>query len=277
MITFYSKRNNGGYGDRIVGMSAACTVARCLGMKFQVVTDDVEGTHHYFVNQKRPQLLEIADLRTLWKDKHIVFEANTPIDLCLWSNPFFPELKDVSYERESIHSYKEVSQFLFPSFVPTQRFACGVQVRCGDTYCMPHQLAEEYISKENFQQCTESIHECILRKGIRGKIFVTSDTYTIYPWFDALSTPDIQYVYTPRKDDIHYDFYNADSRRDEIVLEHQQLQQCDHIITGLRSNFGITAAYCSRVCQRITLYPTFTTFDTSVDFVSKEFPYKANP
>jgi hypothetical protein len=274
MITFWSRRNNGGYGDRVVGMSAACTIARRLHMKFQIIQDilpDDKCVHVNVINNTRSDLLEFANLRELWKDTHVVVQANTPIDLCLWKNPFFPELKDVSYELEVIQSYKEISRTA-PS---SQPFVCGVQVRCGDTYCMPHSQAEEYISQSSFLEFSKSIHDYIFSNSIRGKIFLTSDTHKIYPYFDALSNADIEYVYTKKQDDIHYDFYNSDNRRDEIVYEHEMLQQCQHIITGLRSNFGITAAYCSPVCQRVTLYPRFKTFDTNVDFVSKEFPHKA--
>jgi hypothetical protein len=139
---------------------------------------------------------------------------------------------------------------------------------------MPHALAEEYISESSFEDVSTSIHAYILKRGLRGKVFVTSDTHKIYPWFDRLSNDDVEYVYTKRIDDIHYDFHTSTNRKDEIILEHQRLQQCEKIITGLRSNFGITAAYCSRVCKEVIVYPEFESVDTSTTFISKEFSNK---
>lgn len=278
MITFYSKQYNGGYGDRLVGMSAACTIARHLSMKFQVAWE-VEPTGSYIdfnvINQTRSPFLETADVRDLWKNQQVVVQANTPIDLCLWSNCFLPELKEKSYELEALQSYRDVYAYLSRSIVNPERFVFGIQIRCGDTYCMPHALAEEYLSESSFSNFSKSLHEYVLSQGIQGRVFVTSDTRKIYPHFDALSNDTIQYVFIQRDADIHYDFHNSDHKRSEIISEHQQLQHCEWILTSLRSNFGTTAAYCSPVCKRITFYPHFKTFDTQRDFVSKEFPNKA--
>jgi hypothetical protein len=279
MITFWSRRNNGGYGDRLVGMSTACTLARRLQMKFEIIEEisaEEECVHVNLVNKTSSDLIECVNIRELWKDKHVIIQSNTPIDVCLWKNPFFKDLEDVSYENETIQSYKCISKMISRDTIIPHRFVCGVQIRCGDTYCMPHSLAEEYIPESRFSEFSRSIHDYICSTSMRGKIFLTSDTYKIYPFFKKLSNSEIEYVYTEKRDDIHYDFYNSDNRRDEIVYEHTMLQQCERIITGLRSNFGITAAYCSPICQQVILYPSFKTFDTTTEFVSKEFSHKAH-
>ena len=39
-LIFVSKKYNGGYGDRLVGMCAAITIARILGLKFFSTWED---------------------------------------------------------------------------------------------------------------------------------------------------------------------------------------------------------------------------------------------
>ena len=81
----------------------------------------------------------------------------------------------------------------------------------------------------------------------------------------------------PGQDDIHFDFYNSNNRYKEIVADHVELQCCRRIVTGLRSNFGTTAAYCSSFCDEIILYDRdFRTFNTNQVLVLKEFPDEAD-
>jgi hypothetical protein len=158
-----------------------------------------------------------------------------------------------------------------------EKYDAGIQIRCGDTYCMPHALAQQYIPESEWPALAERIKGYLLTRGIGGPIYLTSDTYKIYPVFKALNDNVIQFVTIDRQDDIHFDFYNSNNRYKEIVADHVELQCCRRIVTGLRSNFGTTAAYCSPICDEIILYDReFRTFNTNQVLVLKEFPDEAD-
>jgi hypothetical protein len=52
------------------------------------------------------------------------------------------------------------------------------------------------------------------------------------------------------------------------------LMQCKELITGLRSNYGTTASYCSPNCTKIHFYDAdfnCRTFDSTKELVLKEY------
>jgi hypothetical protein len=104
---------------------------------------------------------------------------------------------------------------------------------------MPHALAEQYIPDAAWPAFAASVKAYLDKRDIKGPVYLTSDTYKIYPHF----LDDSRFRVIDRKDDIHFDFYNSRNRYKEIVDDHLDLQSCRRIITGLRSNFGTTAAY----------------------------------
>ena len=309
-LIFWSKKHNGGYGDRLVGMSSGITIARILEKSFVSNWEDdykilCDASDSLIVNipgncfqlnlynQKRNSFLENDNILADFSGKNILFQANQPVDHLLWANPFLKEiLAGRSYETESIISYQEIFSKYIPikSFVkdrivfstPTSFdnliFDCGIQIRCGDTYCMPHNLAEEYIPEAMFPSFTLQIKEYLIGREISGKIFVTSDARIMYEHFRKLSDDRIQFYFIERSEDIHFDFYNSQNKYIGIVADHMSLQNCKRIITGLRSNFGTTAAYCSPICEEMILYSLgkasnaeFRTVNCKEQLVLKEY------
>ena len=285
-LIFWSKKYNGGYGDRLVGMSAGITIARVLGMKFLSNWEDdykvlCEAGENLIVNipagyydlnifnQKRNAFLENDNILANLSGKTVLFQANQPVDILLWSNPFLKDLlAGRSYEAESIKSYQEI----FSKYIPLKNlevgegFSCGIQIRCGDTYCMPHRLAEQYIPESEFPRFASQVKAYLIDRGIVGRVFLTSDAHIMYDHFAKLSDDRIEFVFIKRSEDIHFDFYNSNNKYIGIVKEHMMLQNCRMIITGLRSNFGTTAAYCSKVCEEMVLYSSVWTEPLKVDF-----------
>jgi len=276
-IVFFCEKHYGGYGDRLVGMASAITIARVLGATFSFSWEPefmslcrpqpaiTANTRLNLINKRESDILETHSL----KDWGIVsISANIPVDRLLWKNPAFSL---GPYEAEAIKSFKEVMPAL--GFIPTLKYEMGIQIRCGDTYCMPHALAEQYIPESAWPAFAASVKAYLDKRKICGPVYLTSDTYKIYPHF--LNDPRFRVI--DRKDDIHFDFYNSRNRYKEIVDDHLELQSCRRIITGLRSNFGTTAAYCSPVCEELILYnswetPVFTEYDTAQKLVLKEYP-----
>lgn len=303
-LIYVSKKNNGGYGDRLVGMASAATIARLLGMEFstswepdfQKVCDSSQAfatiPADYIdincYNQKSHPVLESENILETWKEKTILFQANQPVDGLLWKNPHLQTLlQTLSYEEEARKSYKELftrhiklNDYL-RAYTEDDEFAYGIQIRCGDTYCMPHALAQQYIPEEQFDAFTRSIKDFLLQKGIKGRVYVTSDARCIYPFFQALSDTTIQFIYWNRAEDIHFDFYNSANKYVDILRDHVCLQSCKGILTSLRSNFGTTAAYCSPTCKELTLFTSSWASPLEVEFRSfpttqlilKEYPH----
>ena len=125
-LIFWSKKYNGGYGDRLVGMSSGITIARILGKSFASNWEDdykilCDASDSLIVNipgncfqlnlynQKRNSFLENDNILAAFSGKNILFQANQPVDQLLWNNPFLKEiLAGRSYETESIISYQEI-------------------------------------------------------------------------------------------------------------------------------------------------------------------------
>jgi len=266
-------------------MASAITIARALGvpLTFQWEPEFMQlcrappilnaTTHLNLINQHRSDILENQDLRELWQNQVVRFSANIPVDRLLWSNPHFSLPR---YQTEAIRSFREVMPCLgLPAILPKYEF--GVQIRCGDTYCMPHAAAQQYIPETAWPDFAERVKAYLLDLKVKGTIYLTSDTYKIYPVFKALNDESLQFVTIDRNTDIHFDFYNSTGKYKEIVADHLELQCCRRIITGLRSNFGTTAAYCSAFCEEIVLYDRdFASFHTGSQLILKEFPDEAN-
>jgi len=284
-LVFFCDRHYGGYGDRLVGMATAITIARVLEapLTFQWEPEfmalcrpqpsEVATMHLNLINERRSEILETQNLRDLWLNKTVRLSANTPVDRLLWSNPHF-SLGD--YQTEAIRSFREIMpQLGLPPVPPKYEF--GVQIRCGDTYCMPHAAAEQYIPETEWPAFAERVKAYLIGRGAKGAIYLTSDTYTIYPVFKALNDGELQFVTIDRTTDIHFDFHNSTGKYKEIVADHLELQRCRRILTGLRSNFGTTAAYCSAHCEEIILYDRdFVAFKTRSQLVLKEFSDEAD-
>ena len=281
-IVFFCEKHYGGYGDRLVGMASAITIARTLGATFSFSWEPefmalctpqperIPSKHLNMINKRSSDILEKEPLKDTWANTVIYISANIPIDILMWKNPAFHL---GSYDSEAIRSFREIMPALGLQPV-SMKYEVGVQIRCGDTYCMPHSLAEQYIPEEAWPAFAAKIKAYIEGRGIRGAVYLTSDTYKIYPHFLALND-EIQFTVIDRKDDIHFDFHNSHNRYKEIVDDHLELQSCQRIITGLRSNFGTTAAYSSPICQEMIVYSpdllSFKEYDTGRQLILKEY------
>ena len=282
-IIFFCEKHYGGYGDRLIGMASAITIARILGFSFTYSWEpefmrlckssssadaDANAFHLNLMNKKTSTILENEPLLDIWKNVKI--SANIPIDRLLWKNSNFSL---GPYDAEAIRSFKEIMPALGFS-PPTMKYECGVQIRCGDTYCMPHAQAAQYIPEDTWPALAASVKNYLLKREITGAIYLTSDTYKIYEHFLKLNDDAIQFRVISRKEDIHFDFYNSNNRYKEIVDDHNELQMCRRIITGLRSNFGTSAAYCSSVCDELIIYDvnnlSFTEYNPREKVVLKE-------
>ena len=289
-LIFLSKKHNGGYGDRLVGFSSAITIGRILHMNVSSIWEEdfvsICNKSHQFsslpieyidincYNKKSHPVLEHENILEVWKGKTIVFQANQPVDILLWKNPYLQHiLTDIPYEQYAIQSFKEI----FTKYIElndilqeyTDIYEYGIQIRCGDTYCMPHSLAQQYIPEKLFTEFAKSVKQYLQTNGIRGRVYLTSDAHILYSVFKSLSDTTIQFVYWERSQDIHFDSYNSQNKYMEIVRDHICLQHCKRILTSIRSNFGTTAAYCSPFCKELIFFSS--TWDEPLNITYKNF------
>jgi hypothetical protein len=289
-IVFFCEKHYGGYGDRLLGMASAITIARVLGATFSFSWEPEfmrfckeqpalkADTHLNLINRSHSDILESQPIKELWKNSTVRISANIPVDRLLWKNPHLGSL--APYEAEAIRSLQAVFPTLGLAAPTDQVYECGIQIRCGDTYCMPHSAAVQYIPEAAWPGFAASLKGYLESRSIKGKVYLTSDTYTIYRYFTELNDDSIEFVFTPRTDNIHFDFHNSRDRAKEIVEDHLRLQGCKRIITGLRSNFGTSAAYCSPVCEEMILYSSdwpsdacvqYTEYNTRTTLILKEY------
>jgi hypothetical protein len=273
-IKFVSKKRQGGYGDRLIGMVAVSTVARILNVPFQYIwesefmnlctTNEFTATNESadvklgLGNRPFSPELETQDLQTQWDGKTVTLEAvNLPIHKSLWKNPYLQDiLKGRSFDTETLQSFQEIFSKYIQLKTPftVSNYDCGLQIRVGDNYCMPHSMAECYIPTEQFTVLAQRMKSYLQQRGIKGSIYVTCDTFHVYKHFTALNDTDYTFVFRDRSDDIHFDWYNSTNRYREVLEDHYTLMNCKTIITGLRSNFGTCAAYSSPSCSEIVFY-----------------------
>jgi len=122
-IQFLSKKHNGGYGDRLIGMASVVTIARILEFDctYRFEEDFMKhcisseySTHSItptstldLINQRSSSVLETENLPVLWAGKCIAIQSNIPLHGLLWKNPFLQDLlKGRSYDTETLQSFQ---------------------------------------------------------------------------------------------------------------------------------------------------------------------------
>lgn len=288
-IVFYAGRGCGGYGDRLIGLASAYVLARALGKPLGVTLEP-----EYIALFEHCECTPIDTFINLI-NKHMAFETddfstyvgnvgvamNIPCVRGLWNNPrVAPSFEFEEALTEAFtHIYTTYLRPL-PRLFPEVAYAAGLQIRCGDVYCMPHALAQEYIPAAAVPSLLRQCKDYLISQGVRGRVFVTSDARMVYEHAAALSDETLEFCFFPRTDDIHSDFHNSSGRAEEIVKEHVHLSTCPWIITSLRTNFGSTAAYAAK-CKHLVYFSatdwnapvSFCHINTQTTLCIKEYKY----
>jgi hypothetical protein len=235
------------------------------------------------INRGSSQILEEENLPNIWSKKTVTIHANRPIHGLLWKNQHLNGiLKDRNYDTETVRSFQELfSKYIqFSNPFPVIQYDCGLQIRVGDTYCHTVPKPVSYIPTGQFAVLAQRMKSYLQKRGIKGSIYVTCDTFHIYKHFTALNDSDYTFVFRDRSDDIHFDSRNSNNRYKEILEDHYSLMNCKTIITGLHSNFGTTATYCSPICSEIVFYSStwenpctikYKAFNPKTTFVLKSY------
>jgi len=286
-IKFICTKRQGGYGDRLIGMTAVATIARILNTPFQFLWEPEFMnlcTHNEFTanddsstieitslgNVDNCPILETEDIFTKWDGAIVAFHAaNLPFHKSLWKNPYLQEyLKHKSFDSETRQSFQDLFRLYirFTDPFPTILYDCGIQIRVGDQYCMPHATAECLIPTDKFEIVAKRMKTYLQYQGIKGKVYVTCDTFHMYKHFTALNDSEYTFVFRDRSDDIHFDWYNSNNRYREVLEDHAVLMNCKSVVTGLRSNFGTTALYSSPYCHEVAFYTSSWKDACSVEY-----------
>jgi len=284
IIQYIGTKGCGGYGDRLIGMVSVLTIANMLGFDFKYTFEedfmknclksDKTTTKEadisiWLINQDSSQILQEENLPTIWSKKTVTIHANITIHGLLWKNKHLNEiLKNRDFDIETTRSFQELfSKYIqFSNPFPVIQYDCGLQIRVGDTYCHTLSNSVSYIPTEQFAVLAQRMKSYLQNRGIKGSIYVTCDTFHIYKHFTALNDSDYTFVFRDRSDDIHFDSHNSNNRYKEILEDHCSLMNCKRVITGLRSNFGTTATYCSPICSEIVFYSSTWEDPCTIEF-----------
>jgi hypothetical protein len=270
MIIFWSKKSNGGYGDRLIGMGACIAIANVLGHEFKIMWDedlsdlfdDYESSrhlprlksdnHYYFIDEKWKSsvLFETFDF-TKWDGHTIVIETNQPIHYHLWRNESLKLAQ--SYVEVTKHAFNQMySKYMKikPHWLKTVLDMTqyhGIQLRFGDYY-MTGDKNVHYLTPSRFKNLIGSLKSIYSPEDL---IYLTTDNRDAYESLRG-EFQNLQ-SYQVDKSMAHFDHTKDSSSLIQIILEHYTLAQTKSILTSLTSNFGISAGLIGGV-QDIKLY-----------------------
>ncbi len=267
MIIFWSKKSNGGYGDRLVGIASCIALANVIGHQFRVIWDEdlsnvfsdyqsskplPKSDYHYkWIDERWIQSSILMTMDFIqWKDQIILIETNQPIHYYLWYNQ---SLKlDRSYAEITRWAYQQIySTYLIikhpKKFIKLNVNSCvGLQLRFGDYYLTGNQNCH-YITPKRFQNLQMTLNNLYVSNL---PIYVTTDNSK------ALKVLKSQFVnlqsYQTSKS-THFDGSNKSLALAQIIREHVTLSQTSAILTSLTSNFGVTAGLIGGI-QDIKFY-----------------------
>lgn len=277
-VVFLSKKGNGGYGDRLIGLISAYTFARMLRKPFihawpteiadafydAIDLKDVpcENMIYFYWIQKPYHEMDILDTLTLetWENNTVHIETNTPFLRRLFDmNPLF---QDYDFEEEFRRSARDIYQNIcIPAFhiMPIPSCDVGIQIRCGDSYCnndgdyKTGPGIADYIIPLQLPLLLVKLAKYI-KKVIpkNATIFVTSDYGNVNVILAELlgDSYQVKWVMTPQKS--HFDRASGIANPYPIIMEHVLLSRCNHIITNVNlSNFGTSAKLISQHTGRL--------------------------
>jgi hypothetical protein len=269
MIIFFSNKSNGGYGDRLVGITSCIALSILLEHEFQIYwqenLEDVfkdynpidkcpKGDYYYkwidseSLNSSLLRNFESVE-NNIWKNKTIIIETNQPIHYNLFYISKFKTNKtysDVTKEAYSLiySKYLVLKDNIKEKIINTNN-SIGLQIRCGDYYLTGNK-DNHYLAPDNQEKLITMLTENIDNKS---KIFLTTDNEKIIEPLSKIFENIILY----KNKIAHFDKTNDVSSIINVILEHISLSQCNSIITSLNSNFGITASLIGKV-NKILLY-----------------------
>lgn len=289
-IVFYSKRGNGGYGDRIVGISAVWCLSKILNKTFRIVWDEdlslifsdyekyipsnFEGfTRINWIDSRcknAEKFFEETSFCELLQTNYLI-ECNQPVHTFFWTKKgkeLFPGLTLRFNFNELYHSSFQVIYSQILKLLPLPKsinleIDVSIQMRCGDCYSSGNNHC--YILEEKFntyaKNCKDALnsHPFFTNKKEKS-IFISSDCHKVYPIFVECFSPlpseeKISTFFLEKERDTHFDM-SIDEKEEfaQLIYEHYLLSRGKIMVTSFSSNFGITAALCGGMKEVIILH-----------------------
>jgi hypothetical protein len=266
-LFFLAKRGNGGYGDRMVGMTTAMTFSRLFDLKLRIiwwedymkevfedaevmndVKNEIKGVHIHWIDLSPLQSAK----RTIYSWKPDTYRGKTMILECNQAYDRF--CFDVEWMRQKLgcsfleNVKRNMAQFystvLIPKFREERRFDIGVQIRVSDAqYGLARDNKNFLILKENMGVLFDKIMSYI--KDIEGTtIYITGDNEEYVKILEKRIRSEL------KEKEVYVNYIGQNFHSDKVmnglgmkhcIESHQLLSNCKSHIIG-HSNYGIMAA-----------------------------------
>ena len=286
MIIFYSKRERGGYGDRLIGIGACLAISLILKHEFRIIWD--EDLSSVFEDYKSAKPLPHYDFRynlidqngiesqwlqtfdfSQWSNRVIMIECNQPVHHNLWLNPSLKIAQSYAEITTDAYSLIYSKYLIIKESLKLKMFSVrgvrGVQIRCGDYY-LTGDPNNNYINPTQLENLIKAIKLQIPSDSV---VFITSDNIDTYESFKKAFKNAIYYRFTNIE---HFDHAKTTESLVNVILDHYTLSKCSSIITRHRSsNFGVTAALTGRV-NKVFIYEKW-----GDNYIIKSADHQLNP
>jgi hypothetical protein len=264
-IIFCSRKDGGGFGDRLVGLISTYIIAQHYNRPFE----------HYWSAQ--PGLLNCFDGIKPFGDKEnclILYNReskqkvidflksleSTPNTVYLASNQpwhgFLYQSNPELFVHDTLTAYRHLWDILNPSSKLKQasddifanlidsKECIGIQIRCGDFFMTNLNANAVYINQHHFSIIANLICNSIYKIHDCRNIYITSDSIEFIEILKKclnIAGYNVLGLYDHKQ---HFDVSSGDIFN--TVLEHYILSRCQHfLITKHWSNYGLTAALSS--------------------------------
>lgn len=297
-VYFLMTSNACGWGDRLVGLSAAIVMARHLRRKLYILWEDLDLLGEmsslfqpndrwvYFDRNKEKAYFDYYDFMFVKMEKDvekmlkkktppergIIIKMNQPYGaIAFGKKGLFQE-----YSRELFNAYREIRTELFVLRedlakkwqLDSKERNIGIQVRTGDKAAMGGRSAHCLLESCDYNVFSQKMSDLITA----GKeIYLASDDVAFIAEFQRVRGSGVETA--GNEENMHFDERNSRGKKESLFKEFYLLASCKTLITSRNSNFGITASYIGNHDSVV-----FYEFDKGKKtFVFKKYNLKDNP
>lgn len=268
-LFFLAKRGNGGYGDRMVGMTTAMTFSRLFDLKLRIIwwedymkevfedaevlrdlKEGIKGVHIRWID-----LLPLRSARQsiyswkpdTFKGKNMILECNQAYDKFCFDVEWMRQKLGCSFlENVKQNMAQFYSTILIPKVREERTFDIGVQLRVGDVH---YGLARDIINKNNLihKESMGLLYDKVIKyiKDMEGiTVYVTGDNEEYVKILEKRIRSEL------KEKEVYVNYIGKNFHSDKVmnglgmkhcIESHQLLSNCRSHIIG-HSNYGIMAA-----------------------------------
>jgi hypothetical protein len=272
MIFIHVIKNNGGYGDILIGIGACIAVAIALKHDYKILWD--HSLEHVFIDfvkfnkhkhkfnveynwiderSKTKQILHSFNPKE-WKHKIIKISSNQPIHQYLFQNSNRKLQRQLvklgGFNGLTSLAYRQIytNHLILRNPPQMLKHEVGIQIRFGDNVLTGDQNCK-FLDLSQASQIFQKLKVFITESNMKS-IYLTTDYQPAVLLFSQIHGMSPKQLMTKP---VH--FLQANSNElEQIIHDHYLLSQCQQIITSRTSNFGLTAGFINSSGTNVILY-----------------------